>query len=169
MTPSYLASIALIFVVSLALSIGLTLLARRIAPTLGLMDKPGGRRTHPGPIARLGALPLWGAFTITAILAQQLPIERTDGNEIIRLAGLLLGGTFLFLFGLIDDRFELSSFTQYIGQILAAAIGVAFLIFIQHIHNPFNQLTTEDFPYFVTVAVSLFWLGLMMNTLNFLD
>ena len=159
----------MIFVVSLALSVGFTLLARRIAPALGLMDKPGGRRIHPGPIARLGALPLWAAFTITAVFAQSLPVERTDGNELIRLSGLLLGGTFLFFFGLADDKFELSSFTQYIGQLIAASIGVIFLIFIQHIHNPFNQLTTEDFPYIVTITVSLFWLGLMMNTLNFLD
>src|SRR5262249_37240987 len=29
--------------------------------------------------------------------------------------------------------------------------------------------TTAPWPFFVTVTISLFWLGLMMNTLNFLD
>src|SRR5690606_33662118 len=28
---------------------------------------------------------------------------------------------------------------------------------------------TPDFPYIVTVTVTLFWLGLMMNTVNWLD
>src|SRR5262249_11438149 len=61
-----------------------------------------------------------------------------------------------------------------IGQIIAAAIAVAFLIFIERIHNPFASpndydQTVGNFPYFVTITVSLFWLGLMMNTLNFLD
>ncbi len=166
---TYLGSIALIFVVSLALSIGLTLLARRIAPALGLMDKPGGRRKHRGKIARFGALPLWGAFTFTALLAQQLPVERTDGNEVIRLAGLLLGGTFLFFFGLIDDKFDLPALPQYIAQLIAAAIGVAFLIFIERFNNPFTGTAVEDWPYVVTITISLLWLGLMMNMLNFLD
>ena len=83
------------------------MLAQRIAPRLGLIDEPGGRRHHPQPTARLGAVPLWGAFTITALVAQQLPVERGDPYEVIRLFGLLLGGTFLFVFGLLDESEEL--------------------------------------------------------------
>jgi UDP-GlcNAc:undecaprenyl-phosphate GlcNAc-1-phosphate transferase len=166
----FLFSAIFIFLTSLALSVGLTLLAMRLAPLLGLIDKPGGRRQHSKPVARLGALPLWAAFTITARLAQRLPVERGDPYEMIRLAGLLLGGTFLFIFGIFDDRYELSSVSQYMAQIIAAAIAVAFLIFIEQFHNPLtagNDL--QELPYIVTVTVSLFWLGLMMNTLNWLD
>src|SRR5205823_4302730 len=84
-------------------------------------------------------------------------------------AGLLLGGTFIFLVGIIDDRFDLPSLPQYIAQIIAAGIGVAFLIFIERFNNPLTGTTTDPWPFFVTVTLSLFWLGLMMNTLNWLD
>ena len=156
-----------IFCLSLALSVGLTLLARKIAPWLGLIDRPGGRRKHPYDVARLGALPLWGAFTITALIAHPL-IPGTDPNEVIRLTGLLLGGTFLFFFGLLDDRFDLPGVVQGIAQIVAAGIGVAFLIFIQFFNNPLTRETVE-LPYLLIIIVSMFWLGLMMNTVNFLD
>ena len=168
MTTNYLISVAIVFTLSLTLSVVLTIAARRIAPRLGLVDNPGGRRQHTQAMARFGALPLWGAFTITALVAQHLPVERGDPYEVIRLFGLLFGGTFLFLFGLLDDRIELSSLWQGLIQIGAAAIGVVFLIFIQRFNNPLTQ-ETEDLPYVLTVAISLFWLGLMMNTLNFLD
>src|SRR5260221_7590669 len=56
------------------------------------MDSPGGRRKHRGKVARLGSLPLWGAFTAAALLAQRMPIERGDHYEVIRLAGRVGGG-----------------------------------------------------------------------------
>src|SRR5258707_6836158 len=58
---------------------------------------------------------------------------------------------------------------QYIAQLITAAIGVVFLIFIERFNNPLTGATTPDWPYFITITISLFWLGLMMNTLNFLD
>jgi UDP-GlcNAc:undecaprenyl-phosphate/decaprenyl-phosphate GlcNAc-1-phosphate transferase len=168
LTTIYLVSIAIVFILAFSLSVLLTFVARRLAPRLGLVDEPGGRRQHAQAMARFGALPLWGAFTITALVAQKLPVERGDPYEVIRLFGLLLGGTFLFVFGLLDDRFELSSLLQGLIQIGAAAIGVTFLIFIERFNNPLTQ-ETQDLPYILTVTVSLLWLGLMMNTLNFLD
>ena len=96
-------------------------------------------------------------------------VFRFDPKEVIRLAGLLIGGTFIFAVGLADDRLELSPLPQYISQLLAAALAVAFLIIIEYVNNPLTGLQTEDFPYLLTVTISLFWLGLMMNTVNWLD
>ncbi|MCC7448927.1 MAG: undecaprenyl/decaprenyl-phosphate alpha-N-acetylglucosaminyl 1-phosphate transferase [Anaerolineae bacterium] len=160
---------ALTFALSFALSVALTLLARVAGTRLGLIDQPRDRHRHPAPIVKFGALPLWGAFTLTALLTPQLPVERGDPNEMIRLAGLLFGGTFIFLFGIFDDKYTLSSLQQYVAQIITASIGVLFLIFIERFNNPITGDTTPAWPYWFTVALSLFWLGLMMNTVNFLD
>ena len=151
MPAEYLPSLALTFVLSLVLSVGLTLLARAVGPKFALIDEPRGRHQHIRKVVKFGALPLWGAFTITALVAQRLPILRTDPYEIIRFAGLLLGGTFIFLVGIIDDRFDLPSLPQYIAQIIAAGIGVAFLIFIERFNNPLTGTTTDPWPFFVTV------------------
>jgi UDP-GlcNAc:undecaprenyl-phosphate GlcNAc-1-phosphate transferase len=165
---AYFITCVVIFCLSLTFSLLLTQLAKRLAPRLGLMDRPGGRREHFGVVSRFGALPLWGAFTLTSLIAQHMPVERGDPLEVVRLTGLLIGGTFLFFMGILDDKYELPAVPQYIIQIIAAAIGVGFLIFIERLNNPFTGDTLE-WPYIITVGVSLFWLGLMMNTLNFLD
>ncbi|MBP8974846.1 MAG: undecaprenyl/decaprenyl-phosphate alpha-N-acetylglucosaminyl 1-phosphate transferase [Anaerolineae bacterium] len=164
-----LVSFAVVLVVSFGLSFSLTPLARRLGLRWGLVDVPRGRHMHPHVMAKSGGMALYFAFTFTAILAQFLPVERTDDKEIIRLTGLLLGGAFLFLFGLLDDKRELSALPQYIAQLLAAAIAVVFLIFIESFNNPLTGERTPEWPYIVTVTLTLFWLGFMMNTVNWLD
>ena len=42
-----------------------------------------------------------------AILARWLPVPRLDPNEFTRFLGIVLGMTFLFGVGLVDDRLEL--------------------------------------------------------------
>ena len=157
------------FAVAFGLSVLLTPLSGLMGRWLGLVDEPRGRHQHARPIPRMGGLALYVAFVVAVLVAQRLPVERFDPKEIIRLTGLLLGGTFIFLFGLLDDWRELKPLPQYIGQIIAAAIAVTFLIFIEYVNNPFTNQQTAPFPYVVTVTVSLFWLGLMMNTVNWLD
>ncbi len=164
-----LVSFVVVLCVSAGLSFSLTPLARRLGLRWGLVDVPRGRHLHPHVMAKSGGMALYLAFTLTAILAQFLPVERTDDKEIIRLAGLLLGGAFLFLFGLLDDKRELSALPQYIAQLLAAAIAVLFLIIIEGFNNPLTGQRTPEWPYIVTVTLTLFWLGFMMNTVNWLD
>lgn len=169
MRSADLVSFAVVLLVSAGLSFALTPLARRLGLRWGLVDVPRGRHVHPRVMAKSGGIALYLAFTLTAILAQFLPVERTDDKEIIRLTGLLLGGAFLFLFGLLDDRRELSALPQYIAQLLAAAIAVVFLIIIEGFNNPLTGQRTPEWPYIVTVTLTLFWLGFMMNTVNWLD
>ncbi|MDW8172521.1 MAG: MraY family glycosyltransferase [Anaerolineae bacterium] len=118
---------------------------------------------------KLGGLAIFAGFTIAVISAQQLPVPRLDPYEIIRLTGLLLGGCIIVVVGLIDDWLELNFFWQAIGQIMACATAIAFQIFIESFNNPFTGQLTERWPHIVTVTLSLFWLGLMINTVNFLD
>ncbi len=90
----------------------------------------------------------------------------------MRLCGwrdLLLGGTVIFIVGLLDDIYHFSSFPQFIGQFLAAAIAIAFQIFIETLNNPLSGHQTEPWPFIVTVTLSFFWLVGMMNTVNWLD
>lgn len=163
--PSFLIT----FAVAFGLSIVLTPVASVLGRRLGLLDRPRGRRRHERPVPRMGGLAIYVAFVVAVLVAQRLPVERFDSKEIIRLTGLLLGGTFIFSFGLLDDWLEFSPFPQYVAQLLTAAIAIVFLIFIEYVQNPFTNQQTPQFPYLVTVTVSLFWLGLMMNTVNWLD
>lgn len=169
MPSNHLASFIVVFGISTVLSFLLTPLAQRLGIRWNIIDVPRNRHKHPTTMSKFGGMAMYISFTVTVILAQLLPVERMDDKEIIRLIGLLLGGAFLFVFGLLDDKHEFGAFPQYIAQLIAAAIAVAFLIIIEQFNNPLTGEPTPDWPYIVTVTLTLFWLGFMMNTVNWLD
>lgn len=169
MSAEHIVSFIAVFGVSLSLSLGLTPLAQQWGQRWGIIDRPRNRHQHTQTISKFGGLAMYAAFTSAAILAQFLPVVRTDDKEVTRLIGLLLGGTFLFVFGLLDDRYDFSALPQFLAQIAAAIIAILFLIIIEGFNNPLTGTLTPEWPYFVTVILTIFWLGFMMNTVNWLD
>ncbi len=182
--PFPLGVFAITFGVAFLLALILTPLSRWLGEKWEIVAVPGGRRQHLQPVSRIGGAAIYLAFVAAVIVSQlfvvnpaapgsnlpgSLTVYRFDPKEVIRLAGLLIGGTLIFLVGLYDDWRELSPLPQYIAQVIAAGIAVGFLIFIEYVNNPFTGQQTPDFPYLVTATISLFWLGLMMNTVNWLD
>ncbi|MBX3050005.1 MAG: undecaprenyl/decaprenyl-phosphate alpha-N-acetylglucosaminyl 1-phosphate transferase [Caldilineaceae bacterium] len=173
-----------VLLVSFLLAFALTPLSARLGHRLGLVDRPGGRRSHRGIIARTGGLALFGAFGLTVVLtlilpsllppeiaAQWLP-PRNDPNEGRRLTALLVGSVFCAGAGLLDDRFRFSALPQYAIQIAAGLIAIAGLIFIKHVNNPFAPglfFGDGGFPWWIVVPLTIFWFIGMMNTVNFLD
>ncbi|MFZ1755741.1 MAG: MraY family glycosyltransferase [Caldilineaceae bacterium] len=173
-----------VLLVSFLLAFALTPLSARLGHRLGLVDRPGGRRSHRGIIARTGGLALFGAFGLTVvftlILPSLLPPEiaaqwlppRNDPNEGRRLTALLVGSVFCAGAGLLDDRFRFSALPQYAIQIAAGLIAIAGLIFIKHVNNPFAPglfFGDGGFPWWIVVPLTIFWFIGMMNTVNFLD
>lgn len=162
----------LIFAIAFFIALGLTPIARRVGRNLDVQDRPGGRRRHPGTIPRTGGVAMYAGFTVAVLLTLALPQSlfppRLDPGELTRLAGLLIGVTAIFVFGLVDDRLELNSKQQYVGQFVAALLGIAFTIWIQKVNNPF---TNEQivFPWPVVGLLTIFWFMGMMNTVNWLD
>jgi UDP-GlcNAc:undecaprenyl-phosphate GlcNAc-1-phosphate transferase len=169
MPSNHLVSFLVVFGVSFGLSLALTPVSRRLGERWGIVDRPRDRHLHPNVISKFGGMAMYVAFTAAVILAQFLPVVRTDDKEIIRLIGLLVGGLITFVFGLLDDRYEFGALPQYFAQLAAAAIAILFLIFIEQFNNPLTGNPTPQWPYVVTVTLTLFWLGLMMNTVNWLD
>jgi UDP-GlcNAc:undecaprenyl-phosphate GlcNAc-1-phosphate transferase len=160
---------AIVFGVAFLLALILTPFTIHLGHRFNILAIPGGRRKHSQPISKLGGLAILIPFSVAVVIAQFTPVERTDPNEIVRLTGLLWGGLFIYMVGVLDDKYEFSPLVNYLGQLVAGAIAVAFLIFIESFNNPLTGDTQAGWPYWVTVTFSLFWLGLMMNTVNFLD
>lgn len=170
-------------VFALLITFALTPLAARLGRQWGLVDKPGGRRKHQGEIPRTGGLALFGGFFLTVLLITVLPEvlpaswaawfpPRNDPNELRRLVALLAGSVYCAVFGLLDDRLNFGAGTQYLIQFGAAVIGIAGLIFIKHVNNPFGGgllFGEEGFPWWLLWIVTVFWYMGMMNTINFLD
>ena len=162
---------AYIIVFSCALSLSLLTipLARFLSVRFGITSIPGGRRQEQLAMPKLGGLAIFVGFTFTVVLAQLLPVLRTDPYEINRLVGLVFGGLVIFILGVIDDALDLNYYQIFAIQILTAVIAIAFQIFIEFFNNPFTGIKTDPWAPVVTVALTMFWLVLMMNTVNLLD
>lgn len=161
------------FVIVFNTALATTLLAIPVARYLsfrfGVTSVPGGRRQERVAMPKLGGMVIFLGFMAGIIVAQFVAIERQDPNEITRLAGLIVGGGLVFILGLIDDVFDLNYIQIFIGQALASGIAIAFQIFIEFFNNPLTGSQTDPWPPVITVALTLFWLVLMMNTVNLLD
>jgi UDP-GlcNAc:undecaprenyl-phosphate GlcNAc-1-phosphate transferase len=171
----------IVFTVSFILALGLTPLSAWIGRRLRAVDRRGGRRVHAGDVPRMGGIALFGGFIggATLVFALWRPVNAED---VRRLTAVVAGTVFVFLFGLWDDRRELTAWPQFAAQAAAALIAIAGTVFIERFTNPLtDQLVvipealpfpTGDLPVFgwaVVVAITLFWVMGMMNTVNWLD
>ncbi len=159
----------LIFLTSFLLTLFLTPLAARLGLRLNMADVPGGRRQHATRIARTGGIAIFIGFVVGILLTQRLELPRTDPNEFTRVSGLLVGMLIVFLFGLLDDKFEFRPGLQFVVQFAASLVAIGSLIIIERFNNPLTNrqvIIVEPWQY---VLLSLFWLMGMMNTVNWLD
>ncbi|HWM65928.1 MAG TPA: MraY family glycosyltransferase [Steroidobacteraceae bacterium] len=103
----------LAFVVALSVTAALIPLLARWAPAIGLTDAPGPRKVHSAPVPRVGGLAMAAGLFVATLLTVELspPVQ-----------GLLLGLLVLVLFGLWDDRVNLSYGAKFAGQVIAVGI-----------------------------------------------
>jgi len=162
----------LIFLVAAVTGAVMTPVAQCLGERLGWVDRPGGRRKHRGVISRLGGIAMYAGFTIgvlaTLLLPQAWFPPRLDPKEWFRLTGLLIGATAAFVFGLLDDKFQLPSRPQYIAQFVLSLIAIVFIIFIERINNPLGA-GQMIFARPVVWGLTIFWFMGMINTVNWLD
>lgn len=165
-------SYTLPYVLVVLASFGLSLAGTRLGQLLGLRWRitaaPGGRRQHVGVISRLGGIGLVSGFLGALALAQTFHIPTADPNEARRFVGLVVGSVLLFAAGLLDDRFELPAWAEYLAYLLAAGVAIATLIILEQFNNP---LTGEliNAPWILYIPLTVFWATGMIVTVNWLD
>lgn len=84
----------------------------RLAPTIGLMDAPAGRKDHDRPTPLVGGIAIMLALIVTSILL------RLD----MRLITLLVCGLLVFVAGVFDDLREISQYPRFAAQIIACCL-----------------------------------------------
>ena len=106
-----------LFAALLAMSITMLLIPylKRTASAFGFIDLPNERKVHSAPIPRVGGMAIGFAILVTI----GLWVDFTTSVQ-----GLMLAMTVLWLFGVFDDRYNLSSSKKFIGQIIAAYIVI---------------------------------------------
>jgi UDP-GlcNAc:undecaprenyl-phosphate GlcNAc-1-phosphate transferase len=146
----------------------LTPLAIGLGKRWGIVDRPGGRRTHIGEIPRIGGLGIYPAFALAALVPVWLGVERSDPLELTRLAGVLAGMGIVWIVGLLDDRFKLSPLAQLAGLAAAALVAIGCKVFIEVFNNPFTDRQIW-IDWYLMLPISLAWLVGMTDTVNMAD
>ena len=167
-----------VFFIALLLSGLACAVVRRVAPTFGLVDKPGERKIHTTSIPTGGGLGIWFGVVVPFIVAQLVLFLLLQNKDLqsrlpetiaVRLDGFwfrsgqlwtLLGlGSLLVLLGTLDDRFNLSWKLRIGVQTAVASLAV---------YGGW-QLTSSIFPDWLACVLSVFWIVGLINSFNMLD
>lgn len=127
------------------------------------MDEPGERKIHKNPVPRFGGVGIWLAFMTAFAVLALIFWEYPHGNG---LAGVLAGGTLIFLLGVLDDRFNISPYIKLAWQILAAVAAFYLGVEINVLDLPESKLLVLNS---MSLPVTVLWLVGISNAMNFID
>ncbi|NSL51762.1 glycosyltransferase family 4 protein [Calidifontibacillus erzurumensis] len=140
-------------------SIGLTPIVKKLAISIGAVDKPNHRKVHQRIMPRLGGLAIFISMVIGFLIAR--PVD----DEISTWA-ILIGATIIVITGILDDRFEISPKLKLLGQILAASVVIYGGVQVPIINLPFE--VTINLGYF-SIPFTLLWIVGITNAINLID
>ena len=124
----------------------------------GLVDVPNERKIHTKPISRIGGVAIFSSVMLTflcLILMSYYPHGKL-------LSGVLLGGSLMFLLGLVDDIYNLDAKTKLFIQIAIASLAYILGVSID------NLPIIGDIGLF-SYPVTILWIVGISNALNFID
>jgi UDP-GlcNAc:undecaprenyl-phosphate GlcNAc-1-phosphate transferase len=131
----------------------------KLAWKIGAIDVPrDSRRVHKKPIPRLGGLAIFIAFAAVGLVT--LPLNFSS------IKGMLLGGAFIVIIGILDDIYSLPPKVKLLGQMAAAGILLLFGLKVEWVTNPLGGM------FYLgkwSIPITLFWVVGITNTLNFID
>jgi len=142
--------------VAMLLTAVLMPLAIRIAPALGLIDRPDARKVHTRVIPRCGGLAM--ALGIAGPLFWYLP-------PLAPLLHLFIASGLIVAFGTIDDRNNLNYRWKFCGQILAVVIVMHGGILIHRV----PLLGLDNASLWISYPLTFFFLLGVTNAVNLTD
>ena len=167
--PLYLFPICL--AVALVLGLMLTALARRVAPRLGLVDRPKseGHKNHKSATPVAGGMAMWAAFTLTVVgglIATQFVASDALNNALSglhsvgwQLACLWACATALMAMGLRDDHHAMKAGAKFAWQFVVAAVTACIGI----------RLMPGTLPLALSWVLTVLWIATVINAINFFD
>ena len=154
------ALLAASFACAAAVSFLLTPFVRLLAVRLGMFDAPNSSvKTHKEPTPVFGGVAIWAGFMVTMFILRF--VTDFPSGTLYNLRALMLGGTLVFVLGLVDDlrRPEGVDYKpKFIVQILAASLIVLFGLRVRFIQ-----------PAYVAAAVTMIWVVGITNAFNIVD
>lgn len=164
-----------IFLCSLILTLLFTPVYKRIAVRIGLVDIPSQQKhkNHTRIIPLMGGAAMCSAWLITILMGFLVPfllkanIPQYINGDISgifitqkRIIILAIGALLITILGFLDDKYTMSAKVKFFGQFVIAAFVVTFA-----------QIKVSLFldSEIVTWGITVFWILLIINAVNFFD
>jgi UDP-GlcNAc:undecaprenyl-phosphate/decaprenyl-phosphate GlcNAc-1-phosphate transferase len=146
----------------------LTALTCKLAPRLGLVDRPDQRRklhVESMPLGGGAAVFLAGSLVLGALVVLPGPWQFRINDAWWNLVGAFVACAWIVAVGLIDDRFGMRGRQKFAAQVVGAGLLITCGVLIQKV-SVFG-LVLDLGP--LAIPLTLFWLVGAMNSLNLLD
>lgn len=165
-----------VFLLGAVLSLGFTPLFQKIAEKADFMDRPKceDHKKHARATPLMGGAAMFSAWIIAIIMGYAAVNAFNSGmfsNDLSNnISGVnYVGGRVFFIclgaflataLGLLDDKISLKAGAKFLGQFLIAAIAVSFggIKISVFFNNPV-----------IIWCISVFWIMLLINAINFFD
>ncbi len=161
--------------IAFALTLFLTLLVKKMAWRLKIVDEPvGERKLHRGPIPLLGGVAIFLGFWLVVAAVRTCTPGLEKNLSLGQLLALFGGSAILMFGGYLDDKYNLKPKFQIIFPLLAALLILLGGVNLKEITNPFGGVIALDFlrwGHFLPLVWLLvfFWLMGLMYTTKLLD
>lgn len=151
----------LTFILAFLIAMAFSPIAIKVAYKIGAIDVPkDGRRMHTHAMPRFGGLAIFMG-TMCSMMAF-LTYDR-------QIVGVMIGGTLMYILGVIDDLKNLPAKVKFVGQIAIACLMYAWGLRIDFLTNFFGEgnLVFADGP--VAIFLTVIWIVGITNTVNLID
>ena len=147
-----------ILIITFLVSFLLTFIVKKIAISIGAMDKPDARKVHSVPTPRLGGLAIFFAFLVGYMFYGTLSIQ---------MISLLIGGFIIIITGIIDDIAGVPAKYKFLCQAAAACVVVYYggLYFLD---ISFMGIMIK-FPLWIGQIVTVIFITAIINAINLID
>ncbi|MFV0517307.1 MAG: MraY family glycosyltransferase [Aminipila sp.] len=174
----------LAFFLAFGLAFAFSPVAIKLAPKIGAVDIPkDARRMHTKPMPRFGGMAIFiGAMVsiawITWLGWPMLSKQFEEMGAVIlqqpisQMFGVLLGGAFIYVLGVIDDLKGMPAKVKFLGQMLIACIPYFFGVRIEFVTNHFGSMFGDSHSYFagaICFFITIIWIVGITNTVNLID
>lgn len=150
----------LTFLVAFACSLAFTPLAIKIAPKIGAVDIPkDSRRMHKRAIPRFGGMAIYIGTVVSLLIFG-------SGHE--KLYPVIIGGTLIYILGVVDDLKNLKPGLKFSAELLIATAMYAMGLRIRFIANYFGEGNVH-FGTVLCFVVTVLWIVGITNTINLVD
>lgn len=145
------------FIYPFILSLIFVPITKKIGLNLGIYAQENARTVHHGKIVRIGGLAIYVAFMLAMI--HFLDADRT-------INAILIGGSIVFMGGLIDDMLDLSPLAKLCFQAVSALVAIFYGQITLSGISVFNISLNMGF---ISMLVSFVWIVGVTNAINLID